>query len=67
MRGTVPALGLVLGWASAPVYAQERLSVHAEPCSVAIGGNAINSTINVVCGVPPEKIEELVRSRTKEP
>ena len=33
---------------------------------MAIGGNVINSTINVVCGVPPEKIEELVRSRTKD-
>ncbi len=65
MRGIVPAIGLVLALASAPVYAQERPFVHAEACSVAIGGNVTNSTINVVCGVPPEKIEELVRSRTK--
>ena len=65
MRGILPVLGLVLAWASAPVYAQELRSVHAEACSVAIGGNVTNSTINVVCGVPPEKIEELVRSRTK--
>lgn len=62
MRGIRPALGLVLALASAPVYAQERLFVHAEP----IGGNVTNSTINDVCGVPPEKIEELVRSRTKD-
>ncbi len=33
---------------------------------MAIGGNVTNSTINVVCGVPPEKLEELVRSRTKD-
>jgi tetratricopeptide (TPR) repeat protein len=66
VRGIVPALGLVLAWASAPVYAQERLSVHAGPCSVAIGGNVTNSTINVVCGIPPEKIEELIWSRTKD-
>ncbi|MGH6839149.1 MAG: hypothetical protein ACREDT_10180 [Methylocella sp.] len=66
MRRILPVLGLVLAWASAPVYAQERSFVHAEPCSVAIGGNVINSTINVVCGVPPEKIEELVRSWTKD-
>ena len=51
MRGILPVLGLVLAWASAPVYAQELRSVHAEACSVAIGGNVTNSTINVVCGV----------------
>ena len=45
-------------------HAEERPSVHAEEGSVAIGGNVLNSTITI--GVPPEKLEELVRLRAKD-
>jgi hypothetical protein len=62
MRGIGPALGLVLALAFAGARAQERPPVHAEEGSVAIGGNVSNSTI----GVPYEKLEAAVRSRTKD-
>ncbi|MGH6843815.1 MAG: tetratricopeptide repeat protein [Methylocella sp.] len=65
MGRIVRAFGLVLALALAPgarnAYAEERPPVHAEQGSVAIGGNVSNSTI----GVPYEKVEELVRLRTK--
>ena len=64
MRGIVPALGIVLAFAFVvpAARAEERPPVHAEQGSVAIGGNVSNSTI----GVPYEKLEEAVRSRTKD-
>jgi hypothetical protein len=62
MRGIVSALGVLLVLAFAGVRAQERPPVHAEESSVAIGGNVSNSTI----GVPYEKLEDAVRSRTKD-
>jgi len=64
MRGIVPALGIVLTFAFVvpATRAEERPPVHAEQGSVAIGGNVSNSTI----GVPYEKLEEAVRSRTKD-
>jgi tetratricopeptide (TPR) repeat protein len=64
MRGIYPALGIVLAFALAGLgaSAEDRPPVHAEEGSVAIGGNVSNSTI----GVPYEKLEEAVRSRTKD-
>jgi tetratricopeptide (TPR) repeat protein len=62
MRGIVPAIGVFCALAFAGARAQERPPVHAEEGSVAIGGNVSNSTI----GVPYEKLEEAVRSRTKD-
>ena len=65
MGKTLPTLCLVLALAFAPgarnACAQERPPVYAEQGSAAIGGNVSNSTI----GVPPDKVEELVRLRTK--
>jgi tetratricopeptide (TPR) repeat protein len=62
MRGIVPALGVLFALAFAGARAEERPPIHAEEGSVAIGGNVSNSTI----GVPYEKLEEAVRSRTKD-
>jgi hypothetical protein len=69
MRRIFPALGLVLAMATAPgarnIRAEERPPVHAEQGSVAIvGSNATGATITI--GVPYEKLEEAVRSRTKD-
>ena len=64
MSGFVPALGIALAFAFVvpATRAEERSPVHAEQGSVAIGGNVSNSTI----GVPYEKLEEAVHSRTKD-
>jgi hypothetical protein len=64
MRAVVPVLGVLFGLAFAcpDARVEERPPVHAEQGSVAIGGNVSNSTI----GVPYEKLEEAVRSRTKD-
>jgi tetratricopeptide (TPR) repeat protein len=35
--------------------------VEATGCASAIGGNITASNISVVCGIPPEKVDELVR------
>ena len=60
----VPALGIALAFAFVvpATRTEERPPVHAEQGSVAIGGNVSNSTI----GVPYEKLEEAIRSRTKD-
>jgi tetratricopeptide (TPR) repeat protein len=66
MHRIVPATALVLILALVPgspdVHAENRPPIHAEEGSIAIGGNVSNSTI----GVPYEKLEEAVRSRTKD-
>jgi hypothetical protein len=64
MRGIVPALGVLFALAVAcpDAHAEERPPVHAGQGSIAIGGSVSNSTI----GVPYEKLEEAVRSRTKD-
>jgi tetratricopeptide (TPR) repeat protein len=64
MRGIGPPLGIILALAFAgpQVRAQER-PVHAEQASAAFGGNVSNSTITI--GVAPDKIDEIVRLRTK--
>ncbi len=58
-RGIAVAVCLVLAFAA---RAEERSAVHAESGSVAIGGSVTNSMI----GVPYEKLEEAVLSRTKD-
>jgi tetratricopeptide (TPR) repeat protein len=37
----------------------------ATSCAAAIGGNVTSSSISVVCGVPPEVLDALVKSRTQ--
>ena len=66
MRGSFPVLGVVLAliFAGPDARAEARLPVDAEGGSIGIGGNVTNSTLTT--GVPPEKIEELVRLRTKD-
>jgi tetratricopeptide (TPR) repeat protein len=66
MRGIAPALGVLLALAvgGPDVRAEDRPPVHAEQGSAAFGGNVSNSTITI--GVPPEKLDELVRLRTKD-
>jgi tetratricopeptide (TPR) repeat protein len=66
MRKITPAFGLVLALTFAGPYARaEQLPmVDAKEGGVGIGGNVMNSTINI--GVPPDKVEELVQLRTKD-
>jgi tetratricopeptide (TPR) repeat protein len=66
MRGNIPALGIVLALAFAGPHAraEQRLMIDAKEGSVGIGGNVTDSTITI--GIPAEKIEELIRSRTKD-
>jgi len=60
-RGLIFAAALAVGlFAVRPVAAQQ---VRADLGGIAIGGNVINSTI--IPGVPLEKVDELVRDRTK--
>src|SRR5215213_9997115 len=57
---------LVLLWGAPVANAQER-SIQAECGSVAVGGAAVGSTVritNVVCGIPPEQLEGLIREKT---
>jgi hypothetical protein len=37
----------------------------ATSCAAAIGGNVTDSKFSVVCGIPPEVLDQLVRSRTQ--
>ncbi|MBT1509614.1 tetratricopeptide repeat protein [Bradyrhizobium sp. SRL28] len=66
MRGNIPALGIVLAltFAGPHARAEQRLMIDAKEGSVGIGGNVTDSTITI--GIPAEKIEELIRSRTKD-
>jgi hypothetical protein len=66
MRLVVPALGLVLAvaFAGPDARAEDRPPVQAREGSVSVGGGVSNSTITI--GVPPEKLDELVRLRTKD-
>jgi tetratricopeptide (TPR) repeat protein len=66
MRANIPALGVVLALAFAGplARAEQRPMIDAKEGSVGIGGNVTLSTITI--GVPAEKIEELIRSRTKD-
>lgn len=38
----------------------------ATNCASAIGGSVNNSTVSVVCGIPPEVLDALVRDRTQD-
>jgi tetratricopeptide (TPR) repeat protein len=66
MRGNIPTLGIVLVLALTGPHAraEQRLMIDAKEGSVGIGGNVTYSTITI--GIPAEKIEELIRSRTKD-
>ena len=66
MRGNISALGVVLALALAGPHAraEQRPMIDAKEGSVGIGGNVTYSTITI--GIPAEKIEELIRSRTKD-
>lgn len=55
---------LVLVFACPNVRAEAHLPVDVEQGSIGIGGNVTDSTITV--GIPPDKIEELIRLRTKD-
>src|SRR6187200_1195922 len=59
---------LVLLWGAPVANAQER-STQAECGSVAVGGAAVGSTVritNVVCGIPAEQLEALIRDKTRD-
>src|SRR4051812_43153334 len=60
------ALALLSG---ASVAAAQQHSVEAECGSVGIGGASIGNTVriaNVVCGIPPEQLEALIREKTRD-
>jgi carbohydrate-binding DOMON domain-containing protein len=40
------------------------LRVEATSCASAVGGNITASNVSVVCGIPPEVLDVLVKSRT---
>src|SRR3954447_3581396 len=57
---------IALLWGGPVAHAQER-STQAECGSVGIGGAAVGNTVritNVVCGIPPEQLEGLIREKT---
>jgi hypothetical protein len=60
----VAALGMCLAW-SPITYAQVfGTRVEATSCASAVGGNITASNVSVVCGIPPEVLDALVKSRT---
>jgi tetratricopeptide (TPR) repeat protein len=60
----IAALGMCLAW-SPITYAQVfGTRIEATSCASAVGGNITASNVSVVCGIPPEVLDALVRSRT---
>src|SRR5277367_3325289 len=55
------AAWLAMGAAQAGVLGSD---VTAQGCAAAIGGS-VSGTVTVICGIPPEKFEALVKERTK--
>jgi hypothetical protein len=59
---------LVLLWGAPIAHSQER-STQADCGSVAVGGAAVGRTVritNVVCWIPPEQLEALIRDKTRD-
>jgi tetratricopeptide (TPR) repeat protein len=60
----IAALGLCLAWPSISYGQVFGTRVEATSCGSAIGGNVTASNVAVVCGIPPEVLDALVKSRT---
>src|SRR5262249_29594209 len=60
----VAAVGVCLAWPSISYGQVFGTRVEATSCASAIGGNVTASNVAVVCGIPPEVLDALVKSRT---
>ena len=60
----VAAVGLSLAWPSTSYGQVFGTRIEATSCASAVGGNVTASTVSVVCGIPPEVLDALVKSRT---
>jgi hypothetical protein len=60
----VTALGMCLAGPSVSYAQVFGTRVEATSCASAVGGNITDSSLSVVCGIPPEVLDTLVKSRT---
>jgi hypothetical protein len=60
----VAALGMGLAWPSISYAQVFGTRIEATSCASAVGGNITASNVSVVCGIPPEVLDALVKSRT---
>jgi tetratricopeptide (TPR) repeat protein len=60
----VAAVGICLAWSSISYAQVFGTRVEATSCASAIGGNVTASNVSVVCGIPPEVLDAVVKSRT---
>jgi hypothetical protein len=60
----VAALGMCLAWSSISYAQVFGTRIEATSCASAVGGNITASNVSVVCGIPPEVLDALVKSRT---
>lgn len=61
----VAAIGVCLAWSSVSYGQIFGSRQEATSCAAAIGGNLTASTVSVVCGIPPEILDTLIKSRTE--
>jgi tetratricopeptide (TPR) repeat protein len=59
----VATAGMCLAWSSIS-YAQVFGTRIEATCASAVGGNITASNVSVVCGIPPEVLDALLKSRT---
>src|SRR5262245_44525617 len=60
----VAALGICLAGPSVSYAQVFGTRVEATSCASAVGGSITASNVSVVCGIPPEVLDALVKSRT---
>jgi len=60
----IAAVGMCLAWRSISYGQVFGTRVEATSCASAIGGNVTASNVAVVCGIAPEVLDALVKSRT---
>src|SRR5215470_5833522 len=60
----IAALGMCLAWSSISYGQVFGTRIEATSCASAVGGNITASNVSVVCGIPPEVLDALVKSRT---
>jgi tetratricopeptide (TPR) repeat protein len=60
----LPAVGICSGYSSISYAQVFGARVEATSCASAIGGSVTTSNVSVVCGIPPEVLDALVKSRT---
>src|SRR5262245_36359447 len=60
----VAALGICLAGPSTSYGQVFGTRIEATSCASAVGGNITASNVSVVCGIPPDVLDALVKSRT---